>query len=187
MRRLALFFLAATVVSGLACATAFSPGAIRDEITRQTGTAPADAFEFTLGEVTMTLAKALGAHATQGELPLQGLDRLELAVYPVPPGKAGVLDFTQMPVRGWEPVVKVKEGANSGFVLVRSQSADTIGDLVVVAAGPQQVVYGRLKGRLPKSLPQALGDVVREGGPASLRRHLLDATTEGSTEKEGTP
>jgi len=179
MRRLTVFFLAVLLVSSLACATAFSPRAIRDEIARQTGSPPPDAFEVTIGEVTMTLAKALAAQATEGELPLQGLDRLELAVYPVPAGKAGSLDFTQMAVRGWEPVVKVKKGPNSGFVLVRSEGGDTIGDLVVVAAGSEQVVYGRLKGRLPKALPQALGEVVKEGGPSVLRQRLLDATTAG--------
>jgi hypothetical protein len=169
MRGPAIFLLVIVAVLSLACATSFSPKAIRAEITRQTGSPPADAFEVTVGEVTMALAKALAARSTEGGLPLQGLDRFEVAIYPVPPGTAEGLDFTRMAVRGWEPVVKVKKGPTSGFVLVRSERGDAIGDLVVVAAGAEQVFYGRLRGRLPRALPQALGQAVQEGTPINLR------------------
>lgn len=185
MRRILVVVSVVWIALALACATHFSPQTVRDEITRQTGQAPDKAFEFTLGEMTMGLAKRLAASASDsGELPLAGLDELELAVYPVPPGKAGALDFTLMPVRGWEPVVKVKGERGSGFVLVRAESGDTIGDLVVVAAGAEKVVYGRLKGRLPKSLPAALGEAVKSGGPALVERQLLDATTSADGEED---
>lgn len=177
MRRMLCTALLLPTLLTLACATHFSPQTVRDEITRQTGVAPAKAFEFTLGEMTMGLAKRLAASASDsGELPLAGLDELELAVYPVPPGKADSLDFTLMPVRGWEPVVRVKGARGSGFVLVRAAQGDTIGDLVVVAAGAEKVVYGRLSGRLPKELPAALGEAVKSGGPALIEQQLLDAT-----------
>lgn len=182
MRGSTVFFLTLLAVAGLACATTFSPGAIRSEITRQTGSAPADAFEITAGEVTMSLAKALASRASEGGLPLQGLDRFEVAVYPVPPGGSERLDFTQMPVRGWEPVVKVKKGPSSGFVLVRSGSGETVGDLVVVAAGPEKVFYGRLRGRLPHTLPEALGETLRDGRPVNLLESLQDA--EGAPGRE---
>ena len=178
MRGPAGLILAVLSALTVACATSFSPGAIRSEITRQTGSPPGDAFEVSVGEVTMSLAKALAARSTEGGLPLQGLDRFELAVYPVPPGGSERLDFTKMAVRGWEPVVKVKKGPSSGFVLVRSESGDSVGDLVVVAAGAQQVFYGRLRGRLPRALPEALGEAVREGKPVNLLESLQDVAKE---------
>lgn len=180
MRAVTVSTLALLSVVGLACATSFSPGAIRAEITRQTGTVPADAFEVTVGEVTLGLARALAAKASEGGLPLQGLDRFEIAVYPVPPGGAERLDFTQMSVRGWEPVVKVKKGSSSGFVLVRSGSANSVGDVVIVKAGAEQVFYGRLRGRLPRALPQALGETLQEGKPVNLLESLQDSSKEPS-------
>ena len=175
MRGLAVFLSALLAVFCLACATTFSPRAIRSEITRQTGSAPSDAFELTVGEVTMSLAKALAARSSEGGLPLEGLDRFEVAVYPVPTGGAERLDFTRMPIRGWEPVVKVKKGQSSGFVLVRSGRGETVGDLVVVAAGSEKVFYGRLRGRLPRALPEALGETLQEGKPVNLLESLQEA------------
>lgn len=174
MRRFAVGVMGGLFLLSFACATRFSPQAVREEIERQTGVQPQKALEITLGKVTMGLAKSLAAAATDGQLPLSGLDRIELAVYPVPAGRAGSLDFSQMEIRGWEPTVKVKGEQGSGFVLVRSESAETIGDLVVVAAGSDVVVYGRLRGRLPKGLPKALGEVVQGGGPSLLEQKLRE-------------
>ena len=157
---------------GAACATSFSPRTIRDEIARQTGQDPQTAFEFTLGRPTMALAKALmGGVQSEGPLPFAGLTSFELAVYGVPQSGAD-LDFTRMPVRGWDPVVKARKAPNSAFVLIRP-TGDAIGDLVLVAGGTEQVLYARLRGRLSRELPEALGQAVTEGGPDSVKRQLM--------------
>ena len=147
---LALFVLS-SVFTG--CATAFSPAVIRGEIARQTGQDPRSVFELSLGRPTMALAKAV------------------LATYEVP-GGGGELDFTRMPLRGWEPVVKFREGPKSAFVLVRP-AGDAIGDLVVVAWGGKRVVYARIQGRLSPALPEALGRTVRGEGPEAIQRELM--------------
>lgn len=165
------------LLAGAACATAFSPATIRDEIVRQTGQDPRRAFEFTLGPTTMSLARAVvgGAGSETEGLPLAGLDALELAAFEAPPAAlaGGGLDFTRMPIRGWEPVVKTRDGARSALVLVRGGRDDSIGDLVLVAAGEKQVLYARLKGRLNRQLPEALADAVKTGGTEGVKDALI--------------
>jgi hypothetical protein len=180
MRRWAASALAlGGLLAAAACATAFSPATIRNEIVRQTGQDPQRAFEFTLGPTTMSLARAVlgGASAEGGGLPLAGLDALELAVYETPSGAPGAgVDFTRMPISGWEPVVKTRDGARSALVLVRGGQADTIGDLVLVAGGEKQVLYARLKGTLSRKLPEALAEAVRTGGTEGVRNELMSLT-----------
>jgi hypothetical protein len=164
--------LVALSLGSAACYTAFSPAVIRGEIARQTGKDPQGVFELSLGKPTMALAKAvLGAGAPDGPLPLAGVSAFELATYDVP-GNAGDLDFTRMPLYGWEPVVKFREGPKSAFVLVR-YSDEYIGDLVVVAGGGDQVVYARIKGRLSRDLPEALGRAVQSEGPDAIEHELM--------------
>jgi hypothetical protein len=180
MRRWAASALALWgLLAAAACATAFSPAVIRNEIVRQTGQDPQRAFEFTLGPTTMSLARAvLGGASMEGSgLPLAGLDALELAVYEVPSGApGGGVDFTRMPISGWEPVVKTRDGARTAMVLVRGGQGDAIGDLVLVAGGEKQVLYARLKGTLSPKLPEALAEAVRTGGTEGVRNELMSLT-----------
>ncbi|MCU0222564.1 MAG: hypothetical protein MUF27_00520 [Acidobacteria bacterium] len=182
--RAAALLLPGLLLAAAACATAFSPARIRDEIVRQTGQDPQRAFEFTLGPTTMSLARAVlgGTAAEGGGLPLAGLDALELAVYdapPAPPEGAG-LDFTRMPVTGWEPVVKTRDGARSALVLVRGERDDAIGDLVLVASGERQVLYARLRGQLSRRLPEALAEAVKSGGTEGVKDALMSLSEPAS-------
>ncbi len=170
------------------CATAFSAGAIRDEIVRQTGTEPQKAFELDLGGPTLHVVRSVMAgDASPSDLPLAGLERLELAVYDVS-GSAGAgrgVDFTRMPVHGWEKVVRTTDGARSAVVLVR-RSGSAIAELVVAAAGPRSAIYGRLEGRLDPDLPEALGEAVRATGVEGVRDALMSVgTPEGQAPSEG--
>lgn len=161
-------------VLGAACATSFSPALIRTEIAQQTGADPARAFELELGRVTMALARKVIVAADGDALPLAGLVRFELAVYEVP-ATGRTVDFTRMAIRGWEPTVRAKTPTGSTLILIRS-SGDDIGDLVVVAAGAEKVVYGRLVGRLSRDLPVALGRAVTDHGPEAVERELMTLT-----------
>ena len=181
MSRKQLSIVAATMVpvalslAVLGCATAFSPAMIRNQIASQTGQDPLGVFELSLGRSTMALARAVLASASpEGPLPLGGVAAFELAVYKVP-GSGGDLDFTRMPFRGWEPVIKFREGPRSAFVLVRART-EVIGDLVVVAGGVERVVYARIRGHLSPDLPEALGRAVRNEGPEAIRKGLLSLT-----------
>ena len=168
---LGVFAVMSMLVTG--CATRFSSQAVRSEIVRQTGENPKTAFELNVGRVTMALAKrVLGKSSGDGTLPLAGLGSFELAVYGLS-SQTGTerLDFTAMPVRGWEPTLRFSDGARSGVVLVRA-SGDTIGDLVLLAADEDNALYTRLRGTLSPELPAALGDAVRKGGTAAVREEL---------------
>ncbi len=154
------------------CATAFSPAVIRGEIARQTGQDPRSVFELSLGRPTMALAKAvLAGSAPEGPLPLSGIDAFEIATYDVPRGGAE-LDFTRMPVRGWEPAVAFREGPRSALVVVHA-TPEAVEDLVIVAAGENRVVYARIRGRLSPALPDALGRTVRAEGPEAIQKELM--------------
>lgn len=182
--RAAALLLPGLLLVAAACATAFSPARIRDEIVRQTGQDPQRAFEFTLGPTTMSLARAVlgGTAAEGGGLPLAGLDALELAVYDAPPAapEGAGLDFTRMPVTGWEPVVKTRDGGRSALVLVRGERDDAIGDLVLVASGERQVLYARLRGQLSRRLPEALAEAVKSGGTEGVKDALMSLSDPAS-------
>jgi hypothetical protein len=173
-----LVFAAVLVLAG--CATSFSPDRIRGEIAAQTGADPQGVFEFTLGPTTMALARTLFASASAegagGAQPLSGLKKLEFAVYDLPAGRAQTLDFTRMRVTGWEPTVRKRDATSSALVLVRGSEGDSVGDVVLVAAGEKQAIYARLSGRLSSKLPQALGDAVSSGGTEKVKSELMSLT-----------
>jgi hypothetical protein len=155
-----------------ACAARFSPDRIRGEIERQRGQDPLSVFELNLGRFsTLLLKKALATN--DGELPLSGLDQIQLAVFEVPEEDRPAMDVTQIGIRGWEPVIRMHDAERSAMVLVRG-SEEAIGDLVVVGAGRSRVVYGRLQGTLSAELPAAVGDALREGGPEEVKRIFLE-------------
>jgi hypothetical protein len=161
-------------ILSVACATSFSPAAIRSEIARQTGADPPRVFELNFGRVTMALIRTAIGPSADGSLPLAGLVRFELAVYDVPTTGQN-LDFTRMEVYGWEPTVRAKTSTGSTLVLVRS-SGDAIGDLVLVAADAKQALYARLAGRLSRDLPEALGQAVAARGTEGVKQELMSLT-----------
>lgn len=163
---------------GLAgCATSFSPEHVRHEIAAQTGQDPQYVFEIQLGRVTMHMIQAaLGSGGKS--LPLAGLTGFDLAFYDVPsPSTQGApLDFTRMPIRGWDPVVRTRQPGRSAVVLVREGHA-TVDDLVLLGAGESTAIYARLRGTLNPDLPRALGDAFQERGPEGLRDELVREVT----------
>lgn len=173
MRRSRLIVAVAIAALALSCATRFSPQAIRNEILRQQGQDPLKALEIDLGRfTTMLLKQALAGE--NGELPFAGLSGLQLAVYDAPGATGPAIDVTKMAVTGWESVMRAHDETRSGMVLVRGSSSGPdgrarIADLVIVGAGAKQVVYARLWGSLDPALPQAMSDVLRDGGPERVR------------------
>ena len=176
MTRSRFLFVPLALVLATGCATSFSPQIVRSEIVRQTGSDPQKMFEMNVGRMTMSLAKRMMGDVSGDALPLAGLTKFELAVYDLPPdvlSGARTLDFTTMPIRGWEPTVRYKDGRTSGMVLVR-ESGETIGDLVLLYGGLEKATYVRLRGNLPKELPAALGEAVRSGSTEAVERELRE-------------
>ncbi|MEO7795188.1 MAG: hypothetical protein ABIV06_10480 [Thermoanaerobaculia bacterium] len=175
LRRTGLGSLAVLALVTAGCAGSISPQTVRAELVRQTGVPPASEFEFTMGRFTTALLKSALGPGADGELPLAGLTGVELAVYGLPLATAErYLDFSQMTPYGWENVVRYKEGSKSVLVMIRGGS-ESIQDLALVAAGETEVVYGRLRGHLPATLPEAIRDAVARNGTAGVKRELLDA------------
>lgn len=162
------FVVLALIVTG--CAARFSPETVRREIVSQRGQDPLGVFELNLGRFTTLMIKSALA-GEDGTLPFAGLQQLQLAVYEAPAESGPALDVTRFSVWGWEPVLRTHDVKRSAMVLVRRRG-DAVGDLVVVGAGEQKVVYARLRGRLSPDLPSALGEVARQGGPDEVRRVL---------------
>lgn len=167
-----------------ACATQFTAESVRAEIVRQTGAQPQKAIEVYLGPVTMALARQVlvGPGAGDETLPLAGLTGFQLAVYGVPAASAvstpatpfsgaRTLDFSVMKFRGWEPTLKMRDGARSGLVLVR-QAKQHIGDLVMLTGNEREVIFARLSGTLSRDLPIKIGEAVKAGTTESVRRQL---------------
>jgi len=59
---------------------------------------------------------------------------------------------------------------------VRGEEGDTISDLVLVAGSETQVLYARLRGRLSRTLPEALAEAVRTEGTEGVRDELMSLT-----------
>ena len=166
-RRFWMLLSAAAMLLTVGCATSFSAPGVRAEIARQTGAAPREAFEVYAGPVTMALARhIMGTPAANDSSPSGSrVTSFEIAVYELAP-KAGpdarVLDFTLIPVRGWEPSLRFRDG-------------DRLGD------GPREnvrqlrrrprrfpsdsdgAIYARLTGTLSKELAGALGKAIQSG------------------------
>lgn len=173
MKPLNLLMLATVIAASLlltSCATNFSPELMRTEIARQSGEDPLSAFELNLGRFTTLLIKSALA-GEDGELPFAGLESLQVAVYQVPNVEGPAIDVTQIAVTGWEQVIRAHNPERSGMVLIKPQ-ADSVGDLVVVGAGPEKVIYARLRGSLSNELPAALAEVLQDGGPDEVQRVL---------------
>ena len=179
MRSMFTRILAVAILAGMAmaCATRFSSDTIRREITTQRGQDPLSVFEFDLGKFTTLLLKK--AMTTEdGMAPFAGVRELQVAVFEAPSNEGPAIDVTRIRVRGWEQVLRMHDPKRSAMVLVRP-SGETVGDLVIVGAGPRKVVYGRLRGSLDPNLPRVLGDVAREGGPDEVRRMLVELAEPG--------
>ncbi len=180
--RIPVFLCVVLMLSMTGCATSFSAPAARAEIVRQTGEDPQKVFEVTVGRVTMALARHLLADpgSPDDALPLSGLTSFELAVYGLAPKgttASRTIDFTAMPIRGWEPTLRFRDGARSGVVLVQA-SGDAVGDLVLLASDGEEAIYVRLRGTLSKNLPAALGKAVQSGGTNAVRHELQTLTDE---------
>ena len=177
----------AALVAAAGCATAFSPQLVRDEIVRQQGKNPRDAFELNLGRFTTLLLKQV-LTSEDGKVPFAGLSGLELAVFDAPSESGPAIDVTRIPVRGWEPLIRLNNENRSGMVLVRGgrsarlreEGKARIADLVVVGSGTHQVIYARLWGSLDPNLPSSLADVLREEGVDGVRGVLSDLAGESS-------
>jgi hypothetical protein len=160
------------------CATSFTPERVRSEIAAQTGADPKYVFEIQLGRMTMRLIRTALAGGGS-ELPLGGLTAFDLAFYDVPsPSAQGVpLDFTRMPVRGWEPLIRTRQPGRSVVVLVR-EGRTALNDLVLLGATESNAIYARLRGTLSPELPRALGDAFQSRGPDGLRDELVREITQ---------
>jgi hypothetical protein len=169
LRFAVVVFLACSM---LGCATRFSPEIIREEIVQQRGQAPLSVFELNLGRFTTLLIRStLTQHVNRDDLPFAGLQQLHLAVYEAPSELGPAIDVTMIPIRGWEPLVRLHNESRSGVLLIRPDS-EVISDLVIVGASKRKVVYARLRGKLSRDLPAALGDILRYEGPEGVRSIL---------------
>ena len=181
-RRFWMLLSAAAMLLTVGCATSFSAPGVRAEIARQTGAAPREAFEVYAGPVTMALARhIMGTPAANDSSPSGSrVTSFEIAVYELAP-KAGpdarVLDFTLVPVRGWEPSLRFRDGDRSGMVLVKT-SGNSVADLVVLSSDSDGAIYGRLTGTLSKELAGALGKAIQSGGTDAIRRELESLSNE---------
>lgn len=173
--RFLVFVTAVGILLTTGCATNFSAPGVRAEIARQTGAMPRESFEVYAGPLTMTLARHLmGNPSAPKALMGSRVTAFEIAVYEFAP-KAGadapVLDFTLMPVRGWEPSLRFSTKGRSGMLLVRT-SGESVADLVILVSDKDGAIYGRLSGTISKELTAALGKAVQSGGTDDVRHEL---------------
>lgn len=157
------------------CYRPFSPEQVRKEIVRQTGSDPQTSFELKLGGATMRLAKAVVSRAAGEPITFGGLTRIDLAIFDLPPGRR--MDLSRIRLWGWDRMIQTQDGKRALMVLVRT-NGETLGDLVVVAEGEDQVLYGRLKGKLDRNLPSALQRALQATGLKGLKEHFLSAIRE---------
>jgi hypothetical protein len=166
-------FLSVVLLAAAGCYAPFNPQWGRHEIKRQTGEDPRDSFEFNLGEATMKLAKSVVSGVAGEPVNFGGLERIDVEVYELPPGRR--LDFNRIDHRGWEKLVGTKTDKWALMILVRT-NGERLKDLVLVAQGDEQVLYGRLKGNLDPGLPSTLEGVLESKGLQGLKEKFLSQT-----------
>jgi len=110
--------IAGLIVAATGCATRFSSRTIHDEIVAQSGQDPLGVFEMNIGRFTTMMVKKFLA-GDDGELPLAGLEQLEIAVFDAASDSGPVIDVTRIKVRGWEPVVRTYKETYSAMLLFR--------------------------------------------------------------------
>jgi hypothetical protein len=164
------FSLAILMLAMTGCYAPFNPQWGRHEIMRQTGAEPGDAFEFNMGEATMKLAKSVVSSVAGESVNFGGIDRIDVAVYELPQGRH--LDFNTIGCRGWEKLINTQGDKSALMILVRS-NGDSLRDVVVVAQGEEQLLYGHLKGTLNPGLPSDLQGVLDKKGLQGLKDKIL--------------
>ena len=160
------------LLASAGCYTQFSPEWSRQEIERQTGVEPGDAFEIKMGGPSLKFTQAIAANA--GGLPagFAGLTRIYLAIYDLPSGKQ--LSFSRMRFHGWDRPIRAEEGRSSLMVLTRAGEKPQT-DLVVFAQNEAQFLFARLEGTLDPDVPSTLQEALRSGGFLGLKKHLLSS------------
>jgi hypothetical protein len=166
---------AVILMASAGCSTEFSSEWMRQEIVRQTGAQPGNAFEFTLEGATMKLAQAAVSTAAGKPADFSGLTRIDLAVFGLPSGRP--LGFDSMRYSGWDKFIRTQEGMFNLLVLVRG-SGGSLADLTVFAQGEDQLLFGRLTGNLDTAVPSAFPGVLRARGLQGLKEHLLSSVGE---------
>lgn len=177
-------FLAVSILAAVGCASTFSPQSWRREIERQTGARPRASFEFNLDGTTMQLARTVASKIAGEQVKFGGIDRIDLAVFELPSGKR--LDIDRVRHRGWDKFIQTRTENTDLMILVRS-NGETLADLVLVAQGEEQVMYGRLKGTLNPNLPSTLQKVVGSSGFKGLKDYMMSAAEEKKKPDEPPP
>lgn len=166
----AAVILAVTACAG--CLTARGPIEVRDALRERYGFVPEREFGLRAGFLTTKLALGVARLASDEPIPGLGISGFEVATYRMPAAdpthRGGIRDLK---IRGWAPVVRVRDRDGEAVILVREGGSSFRG-LLVVSADPadDEIVVVRLRGRLERMLQGAVREAMGGAGSEAIAR-----------------
>lgn len=167
--------VAALLLSGAACFAYRGPREVRQALDAQLGVELDREFGFKVGFLGTKLALGVARLASEEPVPLSGLRRIELAVYSIPgPGNSG-RHLSDLKLKGWESVIRVRDAGGEAVVLVRQERDSIRGLLLVVQDHGEddgQVMVARLSGSLERLLKGTVRDSLAGSGREGVRKGI---------------
>jgi hypothetical protein len=159
VRRIVIAGLLVVLATGVGCIRLGGPDEVGRYLSRETGVELQQEIGLTVTRSGVWLAKKTMKWADEEEVSLDGLRRVEVAVYEVKGEKDGgreSLGIHLFPT-AWEPWVEIQDDDSEVFVLVKQgDEPEQIRGMLVVVAEDDEWVVVRMHGKLEKIIEDAL-------------------------------
>jgi hypothetical protein len=178
----ALLALALLPLAG-ACVRYGGPSNLRRDLSREAGVELDAHFAMTVTRSGVALARMF---TDEEEVPLGGVRRVEIGVYEVKGLRRGVESTSPLEPRdlpGLTPVARVHEEDEDIFVLVGEDEAGEIRQLVVIVAEPEEWVLVRVRGKLRRTVEQALRLAFERTDRGDRYEPVLEAYRQGEAQR----
>ncbi len=166
-------YLLISIFLAPSCIRFTGPEDVRRDLGDQAGVQLKQETGFTVTRSGMWLARKF---VKDEDVPLEGVRRVEIGVYEVKGLRKGSEEPARLDLghlKGWEPIVRVREDDEQVFVLIK-QEEQLIRGLLVVVAEQDEWVLVRLRGKLnqvfERSMEMVFADMNRPDLYAMTRR-----------------
>jgi hypothetical protein len=177
-----------TVILALLASTACifrGPEDLRRDLQASAGVELDKEMGVTVGRFGIAVARVF---TKQEEVPLKGVRKVEVGVYEVVGTRKGVderrpLAVAEMP--GYQPVVRVHEGNEDVFVMLKMDEQERIRRMLVIVAENDEWVLVRIRGKLDRIVERAMEMAFDEADKPELYEPALADYRQRKSEASG--